>query len=56
MLWGVPKAQQQPFSSMAVAAQVWQWFGELGRKVRKQLMTALGVSQEEEVQRVLVGQ
>ena len=32
MLWGVPKAQQQPFSSMAVAAQVWQWFGETGQE------------------------
>lgn len=28
MLWGVPEAQQQPFSSMAMVAQVWQSFGK----------------------------
>lgn len=40
---------------------VWRWLCKsgsglvkLGRKVLKQLMTALGVSQEEEVQRLLV--
>ena len=34
MLWGVPAAvaQQEPFSSMAVAVQVWQWFGKTGQE------------------------
>lgn len=53
MLWGVPEAQQQPFSSLAMAGN---GLVKLGRKVRKQLMTALGLHQEDEVQRLLVVQ
>ena len=32
MLWGVPEAQQQPFSSVAMAVQVWQWVGKIGQE------------------------